>query len=87
MFYEGGGFMGGMHFLWWIFWIAIVAAFAWALWGRPRDASRVSDPAPPAETPLQILQRRLASGECTPEEYERRRALLDRDRAAGHGPT
>jgi uncharacterized membrane protein len=29
-----------------------------------------------------VLQRRLASGEITPEEYEQRKALLDRDAGA-----
>ena len=41
MFYDGEWFMGGMHFLWWIFWVGIVAAFVWALWGRP--GGRTSD--------------------------------------------
>lgn len=84
MFYDGGWFMGGMHFLWWIFWVGIVAAFVWALWGRP--GGRTSDanrPAERRETPIELLQRRLANGECTPEEYEKRKALLERDRAAG----
>ncbi len=81
MFYEGGWFMGGMHFLWWLFWIAIVAAFAWALWGRT-GASRGDLNPPPQETPHELLQRQLARGECTPEEYETRKALLDRDRPA-----
>jgi len=80
MFYDGGWFMGGMHFLWWIFWVAIVAAVAWAFWGRPGDAR--GGPTQ-RETPLDLLQRRLARGECTPEEYEKRKALLERDRAAG----
>ena len=84
MFYDGSGFMGGMHFLWWIFWIAIVAALAWALWGRrERGAEDIDRPAERRETPLELLQRRLASGECTPEEYERRKALLERDRPTG----
>lgn len=82
MFYDGGGFMWGMHFLWWIFWIVIVAAFAWAVWGRPGGSRRESDAASP-ETPHELLQRRLAVGECTPEEYEKRKALLDRDRPGG----
>ncbi|MCW5631970.1 MAG: SHOCT domain-containing protein [Rubrivivax sp.] len=77
--------MGGMHFLWWIFWIAIVGVIAWAIWGRARDV-KAAETAPresPHETPHETLKRRLASGECTPEEYERRKALLDRDRGGG----
>lgn len=81
MFYDGGWFMGGMHVLWWLFWIAIVAALAWAVWGRSDRPRRDADAAP-RETPHELLRRRLASGECTPEEYEKRKALLDRDRPA-----
>lgn len=82
MFYDGRWFMGGMHFLWWFFWIAIVAAFVWAAWGRAGASRRDSNPAR-HETPHELLQRRLASGECTPEDYEKRKALLDRDRPGG----
>lgn len=82
MFHEGGWFMGGMHWLWWIVWVAVIAVFAWAIWGRP-GGSRGEPNAAPRETPLELLQRRLASGECTTEEYEKRKALLDRDRTAG----
>ncbi len=80
MFYDGGWFMGGMHLLWWIFWVGIVAAFVWALWGRSGESR--GGPTR-RETPLELLQRRLASGECTPEEYEKRKALLERDRTPG----
>ena len=24
MFYDGGYFMGGMHGLWWVFWLALI---------------------------------------------------------------
>ncbi|MDE2455939.1 MAG: SHOCT domain-containing protein [Burkholderiales bacterium] len=66
--------MGGMHLLWWIFWIGVVLAFAWALRGRSGEA-----PGAARETPHELLRRRLANGECTPQEYENRKALLDRD--------
>jgi putative membrane protein len=82
MFYDGGWFMGGMHFLWWIFWVAIIAAFVWTLWGRPGGrASDTDRTVERRETPLELLQRRLANGDCTPEEYEKRKTLLERDRS------
>ena len=81
MFYDGGWFMGGMHFLWWIFWIALVGVLLWTAWGR-RDGRRDDQQRERRETPHEVLQRRLANGECTPEEYEQRKALLDRDAAA-----
>jgi putative membrane protein len=75
MFYDGGGFMGGMHWFWWIFWIGLVGAVAYYGWGRRSgEAGRR-----PHEAPHDVLKQRLASGAITPEEYEKRKALLDRD--------
>lgn len=78
MFYEGGMFMGGMHWLWWIFWLLLVGALVYGAWGRPGEQRRRRA----RETPQQTLQRRLANGEITPDEYEKRKALLDRDAGA-----
>jgi len=74
MFYDRGYFMGGMHGLWWIFWVVLIGAIVFAGWGR-QGGQRGR----PRETPHEVLQRRLASGEISPEEYEKRKALLDRD--------
>jgi putative membrane protein len=74
MFYDGGNYMGGMHGLWWIFWLLIIGAVVYTGWGRPDEQHRRA-----RETPLQVLQRRLASGELSTDEYEKRKALLDRD--------
>lgn len=76
MFYDGGYFMGGMHGLWWIFWIVLIGVIVFYGWGRPGSEQRRS-----RETPHEVLKRRLASGEVTPEQYEQRKALLDRDGA------
>jgi len=74
MFYDGGFFMGGMHFLWWIFGVALIGALAFYGW-RGRSGQGSSSP----ESPHEVLRRRMASGEITPEQYEQRRTLLDRD--------
>ena len=74
MFYDGGMFMGGMHWLWWIFWLVLIGGLVYSAWGRPGDQRRRS-----RETPQQTLQRRLANGEITTDEYEKRKTLLDRD--------
>ncbi len=58
----------GMHFGWWIFWIVVIVAVVyWFNQNRPdrRD-----------ETPEEILKKRLARGEITPEEYEELRKRL-----------
>jgi putative membrane protein len=74
MYFTDGYFMGGMHGLWWIFWLALIGVFVFITWGRPSKRRRG-----PRETPHEVLRRRLASGEITTVEYEERKALLDRD--------
>ena len=74
MFYDGGYYMGGMHGLWWLFWVLLIGVIVFYGWGRSGGKSQ-----PSRETPREVLQRRLADGQITPEEYEQRKALLDRD--------
>lgn len=68
------GYMVGMHAFWWFFWVIVVIAMVfWA---------RADTPAPrrqPRETPHEVLRRRLANGEVSEEEYEKHKAILDRD--------
>lgn len=71
MFYDGNFAMGGMHGLWWIFWILLIGVLFVTNWGRSEGEGRR-----PRETPLEILQRRLANGEITSEEYENARPYL-----------
>jgi putative membrane protein len=74
--YYGEGYMMGMHGFWWLFWALAVVAGIVLFWGsgRPSQSS-----ARPRETALELLRRRLAGGEITPQDYETRKALLDRD--------
>ena len=74
MFYDGGFYMGGMHGLWWTFWVVLIGVLVYYAWGRPGEQRRRT-----RETPHQVLQRRLANGEITPDEYDKRKAVLDRD--------
>lgn len=74
MFFGDRFFMDGMHGLWWLFWIVLIGVGVILMWGRPTERSRGS-----RETPHEVLQRRLANGEIDAQEYEQRKALLDRD--------
>ncbi|MEP7208820.1 MAG: SHOCT domain-containing protein [Casimicrobiaceae bacterium] len=76
MFHDGSYYMGGMHGLWWIFWVVLIGLVVLYGRGRPGEGRRR-----PRETPLEVLRRRLANGEVSPEEYEKRKALVDRDGA------
>ena len=71
MFDDGGFHMGGMHGLWWIFWVVLIGALIFSIRGLTGQRRR--------ETPREVLQRRLADGEIDAEEYEKRNALLNRD--------
>ena len=68
------GDMMGMHTLWWVFWIAVVFGLVfWGWGGSPARRDR------PRETPHEVLGRRLANGEISTEEYEKRKEVLNRD--------
>lgn len=72
MFFDHGFSMGGMHAIGWAFWLVVAVAIV-AIWSASRGR-RPSDAAP-----LDILKRRLARGEITPEAYEQAKDLLERD--------
>ena len=73
MYYYNSPYLG-MHFFWWIFWIFLwVSMFSY--WTPvPRRTWRMQ-----RDTPHSILQRRLASGDINEQDYERQKAILDRD--------
>jgi putative membrane protein len=66
---------GGMHLIWWLFWIALIVGFVFLL--RPL---RRYQPHAERERPLEILQRRYAAGEITTQEYEERKERLEGNR-------
>jgi putative membrane protein len=72
--FQDYGYMAGMHGYWWFFLIAAVVVFA--IWGGSGYSRRGGQP---PDTPHQILRKRLAGGEISTEEYEQRKAVLDRD--------
>jgi putative membrane protein len=64
----------GMHFFWWMLWIVfIIIIFGW-MTPVPRRTVRLY-----REDPLAILRRRYAAGEITTEEYEDRKARIQKD--------
>ena len=68
--------MMGMHGLWWAFLIAIALVAVFVVW---RVGAAAMWRSRPRETAHEILRRRLGSGDINAEEYEKRKALLDRD--------
>jgi len=65
---------------WWLvmsvgmiaFWALIIYGIVWLLRGRPAEDRDQARPQPPE----QILKRRLAQGEISVDEYERRHAAI-----------
>lgn len=64
----------GMHLLWWVFWVAII--FVMFGWFEPVPKKRIR-----RDSPLDILQKRFATGEITTEEYHEKKTILETDLA------
>jgi len=70
MYYENYNFIG-MHFGWWLFWGIIIF---W-IFATPYDipGRRLNK-----NSPIEILKRRLASGEITSEDYQKMKQLIEK---------
>lgn len=69
--YEGYHF-GGMHFLWWVFWVVLLF---W-IFATPYD---IPGQRAKKDTPLEILKKRFASGAITKENYLENKKLIETD--------
>lgn len=56
--------------------VVLVVVAAIRVLSRPGGPMPATGPTPPAESPLDILARRFASGEISAEEYQKARDLL-----------
>ena len=63
----------GMHFFWWLAWIALIIAFLSTMASASRRTVRLRH-----DEALGILQRRYAAGEITTQEYEERKRVIER---------
>lgn len=70
---DGGGWRWGMFAVMVLIALAVVALVAWLV-----RTTRTPPPPPgsSAQSPMEILDRRLASGEITPEDYRQRAEIL-----------
>lgn len=71
----------GMHFLWWFVWIAIILTAFTNYTPIPKSHLRAGERA------FDILRRRYAAGQLSTEDYEQRKAVLERDEPGGSGLT
>lgn len=80
--HDGGLFMG-MHWLWWGFWIVLLAVLALAFWRLVADRAETRRSIAREERAEHELRRRFAKGEIEEEEYARRLEVL-RESYLGH---
>jgi putative membrane protein len=66
------GYFWGMHMIWWFIWIALIF---W-IFAIPYD---IPGQRKKKESPLDILQKRFASGQIENEEYKEKREILEND--------
>ena len=81
--YDNGWMNAGVGMLMMLLiWGGLIALGIWTV----TRLTRSSPPAPPVETPRQILDRRFAAGEINAEEYAQTRHILEGRSATGSAP-
>lgn len=71
MFHDGYNFFG-MHLLWWFGWLILML---W-IFATPYD---IPGQRKKKDSPLDILQKRLASGKISNEEYQEKKKIIGND--------
>lgn len=71
--YDGYHF-GGMHLIWWFLWPMLLFWIFFTPFDVPGQRRK-------KDSPLDILQKRFASGQITKEEYEESKKILEKDSA------
>jgi putative membrane protein len=73
----GWGWMSLMMVMMVLFWGAVIFGVVWLIRGVVNQGgSHTSEPPPRNESPIKILERRLAEGEMSEEDYRARREVL-----------
>ncbi len=65
-----GYYFGGMNLIWWIIWMGLIFWIFLTPWSIPGERRK-------KDTPLDILQKRFATGEITKDQYLEHRKLLE----------
>ncbi len=64
-----GSYFWEMHLQWWLVWIVLLSWIFATPWNLPGQRMK-------KDSPLDILQRRFASGKITKEEYDEKKKIL-----------
>ena len=70
MFYDN--YYGGMNLIWWFLWIILLLWIFAVPYDIPFQRNK-------KKRPLDILQHRFAAGQITNEEYQVRKAILEKE--------
>ncbi len=72
MMYNGYQFWG-MDLIWWVIWILLLFWIFAVPYRIPGQRHR-------SDSPIEILQKRFASGQISKEEYQETKAILEKDK-------
>jgi putative membrane protein len=70
MFYSSS--YGGMNFIWWIIWMIVIFWIFATPYNIPGQKTK-------KDSPLDILQKRFASGQINNDEYQEKKKILEND--------
>ena len=70
MFYNN--YYWGMHFVWWFIWMMLLFWIFFMPYDIPGQRKKKN-------SPLDILQKRFASGEINNDEYQEKKKILEND--------
>lgn len=73
--HEGGLFMG-MHWLWWGFWLVLIAVLTMAFWRLATDRAQTRRTVVEEAQAEEALRQRFARGEIDEEEYAHKLQVL-----------
>jgi len=76
MSWHNGGLFMGMHWLWWGFWLVLLAVLFTAFWRLSADRSETRRAVTEEERAEAVLRERYARGEIDEEEYARKLKVL-----------
>jgi putative membrane protein len=69
--YDGYHFLG-MHLIWWILWVGFIVWIFATPYDIPGQMKR-------KDSPLDILQKRFASGQINTDQYQEQKKILTND--------
>jgi len=74
--WHNGGLFMGMHWIWWTFWLVMLAALFLAFWRLLSDRNQTRRSVVEEERAEEALRHRFATGEIDEDEYARKLKVL-----------